>query len=1178
MPGLNFGGLDLVNPINRLRAGVVTLAVNVRAYIKGGYMVRNPLSIQLFAALSAPIHSIRRLNDSTPNGPPGGYTLIVGAGTNLYAWNPTIGTVLVASGLSGNPLSMVPFRPNASVQPWMYIGDSAPQGAVTIYTKYLTTGAAVSFVSNGLLKVRSDGYAAKTGVKEPQTAPVVSTQNTGVPFGGTGALLATAIPWTNYPIGTNASFNYGETEGPPNTTVPIDGTPPFIIDCQNATTITITQLALDGTVVITGVTNPTLTAESAGRVTAGAPGWPGQFIQEAGSSGHPTTASYVVGAFTDGNGNVLPAGVAPVYVPNIVDVGLAFATSASIAVPYGAVAFQVGINSEGNTFSSNSGLITFAGTVTTNALPTVLSILGSLSLNYWGDSPSSGPVGSYIWKNSGDPSGGGPVRSNTPPNGTDTGNSFIFDATFTSGIPGLPGIGTNALPMEWTTLNPDSVAIGSAPVFPAPLITTYPTQTTYANFNFTLTGQLYFPGSGHYTLVMTSHDDAMWGLQDYGSSITLVSVTTSGSGEGGGTSLSQSGQTLSAQMGYPLMPRQTYTSGENGNYAQTTIVLDVVAAGIYGFEIDFDYWDHSGRILLVEGSATAGGSPTVVPPLPASVRQAVQYRYVYRSSATGAESNPSPESTAEAIPVNANTITSIWSPDPQIDVVDYYRIDESTADYTYVATGPNDDLGGSGTNTPITDSLTDTELGTQLLEYDNFEPFPSVDLPQKGTVSISGGVITWVSGGAIGGTQTGFNLRWLAGTTILIGSPTSLAYEFIARPTSTTTVVIPNVPDAVDVAYEIPQPILANQPLAFLFGPTDNVNYCFGLGDDLRPGGISWCNPGDLDAAADTNYADVTDPSESLVNGCLSAGRGVLASIKRVWIIAPNFFNALATATGTTGSQWSFKATPIDRGLFMPWCICVAGGGTVFFRVDDGIDASPGGSAAQSITDQTLYPLFSHEGSTATAITRNGVTIYPPDDTQPHLQRLSEINGYLYYDYQGTDGNPHTLTFDIGASAWIWDVSNPASTIHAANEDVSIQGCLVGCSDGTVRQYLSSGAETVTGIVITSAIGGKGFQHIGEIVVEYSSMQAVALTFVVADDDNNSYAPQPVTLPSTGGGVGKFFFKPTPAKWKLLQFQFSSTDPQLRVFLEGCIAYIKAWGVETEYLPVMIFAGNGGEG
>ena len=356
------------------------------------------------------------------------------------------------------------------------------------------------------------------------------------------------------------------------------------------------------------------------------------------------------------------------------------------------------------------------------------------------------------------------------------------------------------------------------------------------------------------------------------------------------------------------------------------------------------------------------------------------------------------------------------------------------------------------------------------------------------------------------------------------------------------------------------------------------MNYAFAVGDPLRPGGMSWCKPSNLDAAPDTNYLDVTDPSEVLVNGAMSAGRAVLASIKRVWIVAPNFFNALATATGTVGSQFSLKATAIPRGLFIPRCIVVEGGGNVFFRVDDGIHVSPGGGASKSITDETLYPLFAHEGSTPVAVTRNGVTIYPPNDALPDLQRFNEQNGYMYWDYQGLDGNPHTLTFDIGAMAWIWDISNPPSTCHTPNEGESIQGCLVGCADGTVRQYLSSGAETVTGTVLTPAVGGKGFQHIGQMVVEYSSVQALALSFIVVDEGNGSYAPQPVTLPATGGLTAKYFFKPSPNKWKLLAFQFQSTDPLLQVYSQGFICYLKNWGVQSEYQPTMPFASEGGEG
>ena len=1066
---LDFHGIDLLHPVDLMPQGKYPMAINIRAYIKGAIKGRNLLAGALYT-LAAAVHSLRRLNDSTPAGPASGYSIINGAGTVLSVWNSTIGVLDVATGLSGNPVSMVPFRPNTSVRPFMYIGDSAAQGSVTLITQYLINGDSVSFLSNGMMKVSSTGICWKSGIKEPQIAPVVSTNNSSITT--TGILEATSIPWTNY-NGVNTDYDYGEANGPPNPGIPnpIDGTPPFIVNCLNATTITIT--ALTGSAHINGATHGPSDSNAAWVVPAN-PGFPGQFIQVAGTGMPPATASVVLGAFTDGAGNVIPAGVAPLFIPSVVDCGAVIGVANAIKVPFGAVAFQIGINSEGDTFSANSGSFSLSITVTTNALPSYTSILGNLTLFYWGDSPNSGPVSAYIWKNPGDSGGSGPTRSTSNANGSTSGNSFIFDATFASGLPGLPGIGSPSLPMEWTTLNPDSVAVGANAVFAAPITTTYPNNTQYTNFNFCVTGSIYFPASGHYTFKITNHDDMMWGI---GGGVTLVSATTSGSGEGGSATISQYGQTITVVGGYPLLPRESYTDGEGGHYAQATVIVNVPAAGIYPIEADYDYWFHSGRILLIDASPTPGAPPTIIPPLPANVRQEVQYRYVYRSSATGATSNPSPESTPESVPVSANTITSIWSPDPQVDVVDYYRLDAVVSEFTYVATGPNDDA-GSGTNTPITDSLTDTELGSQLLQFDNFEPFPSIDLPQKGTCYVSGGVITWVSGGAIDGSATGFNVRWLGGTEILIGSPTSLAYTFIARPTSTTTVAIPEVPDGgtpLDpVAYEIPQPILAAQPLPYMWGPTDDINFAYAVGDPLRPGTLYWCAGSNLDAAPDTNQQDLTDPGEPLVNGAITGGLGVVFSIKRAWLILPNFFNATATAEGVTGSTWTLQESSITRGLYMPRCVCVSGGGLIYFRVDDGIHVSPNGAASKSITDDDLYPLFPHENedggsSVPQPVTIGGYTIYPPDDSKPQSQRFSWQNGYMYYDYIGTDDVAHTLVFDEAAMGWVYDLYTPPVTIHAADEGQSVQGVLAGCSDGTVRQMASAGTEEATAVLLTPA-------------------------------------------------------------------------------------------------------------
>jgi len=522
-------------------------------------------------------------------------------------------------------------------------------------------------------------------------------------------------------------------------------------------------------------------------------------------------------------------------------------------------------------------------------------------------------------------------------------------------------------------------------------------------------------------------------------------------------------------------------------------------------------------------------------------------------------------------------ITPTASLDPQVDKIDIYRQGGGLANPTYVGTIPNAAIA-------FNDTLSDLAVATNpLLEFDNYEPFPSIDLPRSGTLNASAQVLTWASGDQ-------FNLRWLPGTILLLGSPSQIAYTAVRRPSSPTSwdftnndPTVPIIPDGTGLAWNIAEPDLAAQPLPYLSGPTDNINFVFGVGDSLRPGTLYWCKGSNLDAAPDTNQMEVTDPSEVLVNGAMSGGLGVQFSIKRAWIILPNFFNAFATVTGTQGSTWTLQATGITRGLFIPRCLCVAGGGMIFFRVDDGVHMSRAGAASISITDDELYPLFPHEspGTGATApqpVTRNGITIYPPDDSKPESQKFSVVNNWMYYDYVGTDGNPHTLVLNTISQGWVWDMYDHPATAHASNEGESKQGVLVGCADGSVRMMAPNGAETVNGTVLTPAIGGHGWMFAYECTVEYAASTSVLLTFIAADVNNGSYAPDAVTLPSTGGQITKYTFKVSQNKFRLMWMQFASTDITMQVFLEGFIVQAKAWGSTKTFEPIAPFKASGGHG
>jgi len=1104
---MDFHGLDLISPINRLKAGFCALAVNVRAYILGGFMVRNQLSGPILTVAAA-IHTIARLNDSTPEGPASGYALIIGAGTTLYCNSVSSLAPAVATGLSGNPIPLVTFRPNASVQPWIYAADNSM--AVTISTKFALNGDPTTFDCFGLIKVRSDGLTYKTGIAEPQAPPTVSTPGTTTT--GTDSLPATTIPWTNVG-GANPSYDYGHTSGG-------DGTAPVIIATPaGAQTL---QLTVTGTATVNGNagTNP----GDPGPTSIGPNIYPANF-----TGAGPTI---VLGAFTDGSGNVL-TGTSPI--PFLANVGAGI----TLQIPAGAANFQVGIDSAANTFSANSGAFSIAWTLTTSAIATTISTLGQVTAYVYGDSPHSGPTASYIWKNPND-TGTGIPRTPGTASVTATNNSWELDSS--------PEDGT--VPVQWNTLDSSGAIVGSIPLFTPAL-----ESEGYQDFNACLVGSIFVPAAGTYDFTFANKDQIMVGI---GGGATVA----------GGYVQGGSGQTMSVINALPLV--FVSTPDGTGSTVFTTASITFPGSGTYQVEIDWDYWYHSGRALyMLLGSYSSLPTPPtgVVAPLPQGVRTGVSYACKYRSSLTGAQSNPGPASSPQLTPVLDNTVSCAYSPDPQADKVDFYRQDEELPNYTYVATGPN-------TNPPtaIVDALSSLDAASNpTMNTDDFEPWPSIDTPQAGTVNVVGGEIEWVSGDQ-------FNVRWLPGTVIEIGSPTQLAYTLYARPTSATTMYIPQVPDGTGLVYNIAEPILANQPLPYQMGPTDNINFTFGWGDKYRPGTIYWCKGSNLDSAPDTNQQDITDPGEPLVGGDIVGGRGVIGSIKRWWIITANFFNAQATASGTSGSTWSMRLTSITRGCFMPYTVAVDGGGGFFFRVDDGIHYSPSGASSASITDETLYPLFTHENSTPQPITRNGVTIYPPDDSQPTKQKFKIINAYLYYDYYGTDNNPHTLVFDMAAKGWVLDLYDVPVLCRATNEGVSVQGTLHGCIDGTVRQFASSEGETVTGTVLSPAMGGKGFEHCGQLVIEYSSVAAVALTGIAADAGNGSYGPTLVYLPATGGKPTKYFFRPSPNKWKWLWWQFQSSDPAMQIYMDGCIAMTKPWGSAGPYVPVQMFGSSGGAG
>jgi hypothetical protein len=105
-----------------------------------------------------------------------------------------------------------------------------------------------------------------------------------------------------------------------------------------------------------------------------------------------------------------------------------------------------------------------------------------------------------------------------------------------------------------------------------------------------------------------------------------------------------------------------------------------------------------------------------------------------------------------------------------------------------------------------------------------------------------------------------------------------------------------------------------------------------------------------------------------------------------------------------------------------------------------------------------------------------------------------------------------------------------------------------------------------------TSLEGVGWQHLRLMNLEYISTQSITLTFAV-DTGNGSYAPNTITIPSSGGTQTKILLEMSPNKWKLISFGAASTAP-MRLFLEGAEVWVKSWGSSSDYRKLKPFGGS----
>ena len=149
-------GVDFNNPVDSIKEGYYPILENIRSYTDGIIQPRKGLTLVGSPITSqTPVHSARRLNNQLNNT----FSRLVGTGTGLAIYRGVtadFATVQYNASpvvFSGNPLALVPWRPEQSPVSWMYVADSTAMYKVTYDGTTVTTH--------------------KIGIAPPTTEPVV---------------------------------------------------------------------------------------------------------------------------------------------------------------------------------------------------------------------------------------------------------------------------------------------------------------------------------------------------------------------------------------------------------------------------------------------------------------------------------------------------------------------------------------------------------------------------------------------------------------------------------------------------------------------------------------------------------------------------------------------------------------------------------------------------------------------------------------------------------------------------------------------------------------------------------------------------------------------------------------------------------------------------------------------
>lgn len=428
---------------------------------------------------------------------------------------------------------------------------------------------------------------------------------------------------------------------------------------------------------------------------------------------------------------------------------------------------------------------------------------------------------------------------------------------------------------------------------------------------------------------------------------------------------------------------------------------------------------------------------------------AYYYRYIGRNSNTGEIGLPSPPTRAGVIGRRQRrNILPPQHPDPQVDKLDIYRYGGSILQWTYVGTVAN------GVAPSFNDNLPDEEIASNpLLNFDTFPPVPTADLPRSGNCNVVGTRVTRTGGSF-------FNPNYAAGTEIVINGRTFLAY---ASPESNNIWELTESAGTMTGAvFELPNAIIMGNPLPTVFGPYGQGRgglFYFFIGDLTNPGVLYWTNGNEANSASDLNYLEITGPSEPLVAGCIYDGQPYVITSERMFLITQNLNPNPGESAFAAQEIANSKGAWTRLGIYVDTLI--------YFIGKDGIYEAEGGQP-RSITDDTLYPLFPHEGfvSGGTEIIGNTTLRLPsPDYTKPDSMRLVGDGQFIYFIFQDVSNAWQMFIWEKRARRWYYDTYGDGG-LRVIFADKNISSTFV--SSVFLPNYLLGGTANGNFVVVGS--------------------------------------------------------------------------------------------------------------